>query len=126
VVRFSQELRVPLADFIPPLEYSFMTDEYQESISQPQVGSRVLVKFNFCDEQGEIVEEQQFQGVIESITEDEVVLRHPSNGKEVCLPPHFGSYLVAEKGVYELPSTGESMSDPDYITEWTLRASSGN
>ncbi len=104
-----------------------MSDEkYQEAKTQPQIGARVLIRFHFCDEQGEIVEEQQFQGVIDSITDEEVVLKHPSNGKEVTLPPHFGSYVVADPGAYELPSTGETMKDPDFITEWTLRASSGN
>ena len=102
------------------------SEEYQEGSAHPQVGARVLVRFNFCDEQGEVVEEQQFNGVIEKITDSEVLLRHPSNGKEVSLPPHFGSYSVAEKGTYDLPSTGEKMQNPDFITEWTLRASSAS
>ncbi len=101
-------------------------EEYQEADTRPQVGSKVLIRFNFSDEQGEIVEEQQFQGVIETISDEEVILRHPVNGKEVTLPPHFGSYTVADPGEYELPSTGEVMKDPDFITEWTLRASSGS
>lgn len=99
-----------------------MSKEEYTSECKPQCGDRVLVKFNFCDEQGEIVEELQFNGKIESITDEIVVLRHPENGKEVTLPPHFGSYVAAEPGTYELPSTGETMTDPDYITEWTLRA----
>ncbi|MCB0323340.1 MAG: hypothetical protein KDD69_07190 [Bdellovibrionales bacterium] len=91
----------------------------------PSVGDRVLIRFNFCDEEGNVVEEQQFMGAIESISDDEVVLTHPKSGKQVTLPPYFGSYTRPERGTYDLPSTGEQMVDPDYITEWTLRASSG-
>jgi hypothetical protein len=100
-------------------------EKYEEEGAPPSIGDSILLKFNFCDEEGQVVEEQQFQGVIEKITESEVIIRHPSNGKEVSLPPHFGSYLPAKKGLYDLPSTGEQVRDPDFITEWTLRASSG-
>ena len=98
-----------------------MTTQEYTSDAQPQIGDRILVRFNFCDEQGNVVEEQQFKGTIDSITEEEVVLTHPENGKKVTLPPHFGSYIRPEAGTYQLPSTGETMMNPDYITEWTLR-----
>lgn len=101
-----------------------MTKEKYEDGERPQIGSKVLVKFNFCDEVGDIVEEKQFFGAIEKITDSEVIIKHPSSGKEVSLPPHFGSYTRAAKGSYDLPSTGETIQDPDYLTEWTLRASS--
>lgn len=101
-----------------------MAAEKYNNAPAPELGSRVLVRFNFCDEQGNVVEEQQFQGAIERITDAEVVIRNPVTGKEVSLPPHFGSYQRPAKGSYSLPSTGETITDPDYITEWTLRASS--
>ncbi len=101
-----------------------MTAQRYNTAVVPALGSRVLVRFNFCDEEGNIVETQQFQGEITTITEEEVIIKHPSSGKEVSLPPHFGSYERPPKGDYELPSTGELITDPDYITEWTLRASS--
>jgi hypothetical protein len=101
-----------------------MATEKYSNAPAPELGSRVLVRFNFCDEQGKVVEEKQFHGAIERITDTEVVIRHPSTGKEVSLPPHFGSYQRPPKGDYNLPSTGETITDPDYITEWTLRASS--
>lgn len=101
-----------------------MTEEYKDGPA-PEIGNSVLVRFNFCDEEGEIVEEKQFFGKIEQITDEEVIIRHAADGGSVTLPPHFGSYQAADKGSYDLPSTGETISDPDFITEWTLRASSG-
>lgn len=98
-----------------------MAGEKYKDAPAPGLGSLVLVRLSFTDEEGNIVEERQFQGAIEKISDEEVVLRHPSNGAEVSLPPYFGSYERAPKGKYQLKSTGETIVDPDYITEWTLR-----
>jgi hypothetical protein len=98
--------------------------EYEDNTKKLPLGSCVLVKLNYCDEEGDVVEEKQFHGLIDRITTEEVVIKNPNNGKEVSLPPLFGSYVKAEKGKYDLPSTGEFVIDPDFITEWTLRASS--
>lgn len=101
-----------------------MATETYKNAPTPEVGSRVLVRFNFTDEENNVVEEQQFFGSIEKINDEEVVIKNQKNGKEVSLPPHFGSYERPPKGSYDLPSTGETITDPDYITEWTLRMSS--
>lgn len=103
-----------------------MANENYTSAPIPDIGSRVLVRLNFCDEQGNIVEERQFFGVIDRITAEEVIIKDPESGKEVSLPPHFGSYEKPPKGEYPLASTGETVTDPDYVTEWTVRVSSGH
>lgn len=90
----------------------------------PELGSLVVVRLNFCDEEGNVVEEKQHQGRIVKITDQEVIIKHPTTGEEVSLPPYFGSYERPRKGEYKLASTGETVVDPDYVTEWTLRASS--
>lgn len=98
---------------------------YESKIKTLPLGSYVLVKLNYCNEDNEIVETSQFHGLIDQITTDEVVIKNSDSGKTISLPPTFGSYVKAEKGKYDLPSTGESIIDPDFITEWTLRASTG-
>lgn len=96
----------------------------EENLDKPEVGSYILVRFNFNDEEGNTVEEKQFHGKIKSISDDEVEIKNPTTGEVVSLPPQFGSYEPAEKGEYELPSRGETIKDPDFITEWTLRIAS--
>lgn len=99
--------------------------KYEDNIKKVSLGSYILVRLNYCDEEGEVVEQNQFHGHVQNITEEEVIIKNSTNGKQVSLPPMFGSYIRADKGSYELPSTGETIKDPDFITEWTLRASSG-
>lgn len=87
-------------------------------------GNLILVRLSFSDEEGQIVEEKQFQGLIDQINDSEIVVKHPSTGEEVTLPAHRESYQKAEPGEYDLPSTGEKITNPDFITEWTLRVAS--
>lgn len=98
---------------------------YEDTNKQISIGSYILVRLNYCDEEGEIVEQKQFHGHVHNVSDEEVVIRNKQTGKEVSLPPMFGSYIRADKGTYDLPSLGETIVDPDFITEWTLRASSG-
>lgn len=101
------------------------SDNYSDAPA-PAIGSIVLVRFSFNDEEGNTVETKDFFGRVTRINSDEVVLKNPNTGEEVTLPPYFGSYQRPPKGVYDLPSTGEKVTDPDYITEWTLRISSAS
>ncbi len=103
-----------------------MSNQEYSDAPTPELGSIVLVRFSFNDEDGNTVEKKDFFGKITKINDQEVVLKNPNNGEEVTLPPHFGSYERPPKGDYELPSTGETVTNPDYITEWTLRISSAS
>jgi hypothetical protein len=62
----------------------------------------------------------QFYGTIEAVDERQgLAIRRADNGELEWLPPDLRAFHPAEPGVYTLNSTGENVSDPDFISTWT-------
>jgi len=84
------------------------------------IGLRVLAGLTYCDAEGNPIEQKQFYGVIESISEKGVVLKHPETGVTFNLPPDLSNYKKASPGEYRLRSTGEVVVNPDILTTWVV------
>ena len=99
-----------------------MKEEYTTNGITPQLGDRIVVFISYMDNEGNITEEEQYFGLVHSVNDSEIVIKHPDTGSEISLPPQFGSYEEAKESEYSLKPSGETVRDVKYTTGWTLRA----
>ena len=84
------------------------------------IGKRILVGLTFLDSKGQLARQLQYQGVISRITAKGIFVRLP-NGEDHCsLPPDTACLKKATPGEYRLRSTGEIITNPDYLAQWTI------
>ena len=84
------------------------------------LGKRMLVGLTYIDANGEVTHQKQFFGLIHSITEELITLRHPLTGAECTLPPFLANCKKASPGEYRLRETGEIVVDPDLLATWEI------
>ncbi|MEY4483887.1 MAG: hypothetical protein RL693_1339 [Verrucomicrobiota bacterium] len=84
------------------------------------IGKTVLIGISKLNHRDEVLEQQQYVGVIASI--DDLIHIRLSNGVDFTLPPDLNAFQAAQPGVYRLRSTGEEVEDPDFTVSWTVRA----
>ncbi|CPR93568.1 hypothetical protein PP568_06845 [Mycobacteroides abscessus] len=81
------------------------------------IGARVLVGITFRD--GERSSSIQRHGIVIRC-DDEVIEIESPDGETFTLPPAPESFSPAAPGEYRLRSTGEVITDPDYLATWTV------
>ncbi len=84
-------------------------------------GKTILVGITRLAHKGEIIGQQQFAGVFESM-DASIQIRVSTTGKVFILPPDLGVFQKAELGIYRLRSTGETIENPDFTASWTVTA----
>jgi len=97
--------------------------QWDEARAAKLVGAKVLIGVTRRGPQGE-TQEQMF-GVIESADSKhglEVILNGTKSGEIYWLPPDLRNFVPAQPGNYRLRSTGETVTNPDYVSTWTINA----
>ena len=83
-------------------------------------GKVIVVGITRCDHNDQVVDQQQLAGEFVHMDDDAVYLRL-ANGEIFTLPPDISGFKPATPGEYRLRSTGEVVSNPDYIATWTVQ-----
>ena len=86
------------------------------------VGKYILVGITREDAFGNVTEQYQIHGVIELVASDGITisLRGARQGESYVIPPALDHLEPAEPGEYRLHSTHEVVTDPDYVTMFTI------
>lgn len=100
-----------------------MTDEHTEAHWDPAfaealIGKTLLMNLTFLDEDGEVVERQQFFGVVIDADEGEGItldLLGEHDGDTYTLPPQTSAIKAAEPGVVSLGG-----DKPDFVASWII------
>src|SRR5580658_7856370 len=85
------------------------------------VGKTIIIGITKLDAEGDLVEQVQWHGKIERVTDQNISIRL-SNGEMFNLPPVLRSLHDAPLGEYRFRSTGEIVKNPDLMTTWTVHA----
>jgi len=85
------------------------------------IGKRVLVGLTFVSADDEVLEQEQFVGTVVSADAEDGVELQLDDGSRRTLPPDLDAFEEAAPGDYRLRSTGEVVTDPDFLSTWTLR-----
>lgn len=88
------------------------------------IGKVLLIGITLLDDNEELIEQFQVFGEIIRCNSDGVVIHKNGTNQEFTIPPDFENITLAQPGEYKLRSTGEVVTDPDYISSWTVNNSS--
>lgn len=93
------------------------------SLAEAYIGKHLLIGVTYLDHEGNFVEQKQFHGEITRIDDQEgIVINLSGSGDEYKLPPDLNALQEAPEGEYRLRSTGEVVTNPDFLTSWTINA----
>ena len=80
------------------------------------LGKVILVGITYTDPDDEVVGQIQWHGIIEAV-EPLLQIRVSGSDEVRTLPPQVQN---AGPGEYKLRSTGEVVTDPDFLASWTV------
>lgn len=81
------------------------------------MGKVLLAGVTYYTHDAQVIEQKQFYGTVIRADEKAVVIRM-ANGEIFSLPPDLRSTRPAPPGEYRLRSTGEIVTDPDFLATW--------
>ncbi|MBI4333489.1 MAG: hypothetical protein HY673_19665 [Chloroflexi bacterium] len=90
------------------------------------MGKRVLIGVTYYDHEGKFIEQKQMHGKIRSADDRrgfEIQLEGSRKGETYWLPPDLRSFHEAKPGEYRERSTGETVTDPDFLSTWEITKS---
>ena len=96
---------------------------FDSAFARELIGKYVLVGVTVEDRRGETRRQEQFHGTVVSATAESginLVLRGLREGEVKCLPPATHVFSAAPPGSYSLRSTGETVVNPDFTSQWVL------
>lgn len=97
--------------------------EFDPNKAKELIGKYILVGITYLDSNGELESQQQLHGSIKNASENEGILIQLSGayeGENWNMPPDTGSISEAEPGEYNLKSTGEVVTNPDFLCTWEV------
>ncbi|MDE6281550.1 MAG: hypothetical protein K2M15_07155 [Oscillospiraceae bacterium] len=82
------------------------------------LGKVLLVGITYYTLGGELIEQKQFWGTVVQADDQSIKIRQ-ADGEVFALPPDLRAISPAAPGDYTLRSTGEVVTDPDFLSTWT-------
>jgi hypothetical protein len=100
-----------------------MNSHLDESKARDFIGKTVLIGVTYLDHEERQTGQQQWYGVISEISNARgIVVRLKNDSSHCALPPDLSALRPAKRGEYRLRTTGEVVTDPDFLMTWTRRA----
>jgi hypothetical protein len=96
---------------------------WNEDVAESLIGAVVLVGMTRISHEGKLLHRDQFHGVVVEVDREKGVclaLGGARAGDHYWLPPATEAFERAQPGTYTLHATGEEITDPDFLTTWTL------
>ena len=96
---------------------------WDEDVAESLFGATVLVGMTRISHEGRLLHREQVHGEVVEVDREKGVclaLRGAREGEHYWLPPATEAFERAAPGTYTLHSTGEDITDPDFLTSWTL------
>ena len=84
------------------------------------VGLDILVGLTYLDDEGRVLRQEQFHGIIDEVDEGTVRICPADGGERRWAPSDPKALRPAPGGTYRLASTGQVVTDPTLITSWRL------
>jgi hypothetical protein len=84
------------------------------------IGKHILVGLTYLDHAGAVAKQVQLHGTITHLTEHTMYFDRADGDGEFSIPFNGELGLAAPEAIYTLSSTGEQVSDVDYLASWTV------
>ncbi len=83
------------------------------------LGKVVLAGLTYTTEDGDFAGQTEFWGTVTQANKKGIVIQQP-DGETFTFPPDLSAFSAARPGEYRLRTTNEVVSNPDYLTTWTI------
>lgn len=83
------------------------------------LGKILLVGITYYSKDNDVVKQEQFHGKVIKADVDEVCVLQ-NDGSTLILPGDLSSTRIARPGEYKLRSTGEVVTNPDFLATWNF------
>ena len=94
---------------------------FNTRLAKKLVSKRIIVAYTYMKPNGTIDRQEQHQGIVTvADSRSGIVVREHSTAKMLVLPPDLRSIRPAQKGTYQLRSSGEVVNNPDYLSDWII------
>ena len=101
--------------------------QLDEAKAKEYLGKTVLIGITDLDLDGKPTKQRQFFGTITEISvKNGMIVASKNNSKQLALPPDLSTLRPAKPGVYRLRTTGEVVTDPDFLTTWEFKKGDPN
>lgn len=107
----------------PPQSFDDDRPQFDAAFARELVGKYVLIGVTVEDRRGEIRRHEQFHGTVVSANAESGINLHlcgNREGESKWLPPATHVFRAASPGSYSLRSSGETVVDPDFTSQWVL------
>lgn len=95
---------------------------WDDETARTLVGKYVLIGLDHLDRTGNLTGREELHGLIRVADANRgfcIELQGGRAGESYWVPPDVGVFRQAPRGEYRLRSTGEVVSDPDYLATWS-------
>ena len=82
-------------------------------------GKTILVGLTYYSANKKLIEQKQVWGTVTKADKSGIEITQ-ADGSKFGLPPDLSAIDTAEPGEYRLLSTGEVVTDPDYLVTYTV------
>jgi hypothetical protein len=83
-------------------------------------GKCFFVALTFVDVSGQLLDQHQTTGTVESFTEDGFLLLRQEDGSLFRLPADPQIIRIASPGEYRVRNSGTRVLNPDYLGQWEI------
>lgn len=90
-----------------------------EIIFSDLIEKTILIGLTYYTADHEFIEQKQYWGTVIESNEDRILVKL-NDGEIFGLPADLSSTKIAPPGEYRLRSTGEVVTNPDYLTTWSI------
>ena len=84
-----------------------------------EIGKSIIIGINFFDDNKDLVDQYQTNGIIESITKLKIIIRR-QDSSIFTLPNDDRAIMKAKPGTYREHSSGKLIEDPHYLAQWAV------
>ena len=94
---------------------------FDQERARQLLGKHVIIGLTYIDHDENEIERIQRHGTVVRADESGIIIIDANSGEEITLPPDPSAFQEAQPGDYRFRTTGEIISDPDFLTQWTIR-----
>ena len=95
---------------------------YDQARADQLVGKYILIGITYFTHEKKLIEQVQVHGIVKAASRSglRISLHGSRHGEEWNMPPDLRAISKAGPGEYRLRSTGEVVTNPDFLANWEI------
>jgi hypothetical protein len=96
--------------------------QFNQALADTYVGKYMLIGITHLSPAGQQIKRRQIHGIITHASPKGIIvaLKGPNEGTFWTMPPALEAISLARPGEYSLRETGETITNPDLLSQWEV------